>query len=66
MDRTLLTSLQKAIDGHDAAAFSQGYRGSLAGCYACHQASEKPYLRLRLPEAPEGRMIDLSPGGAER
>ena len=32
----------------------------LSGCYACHQASEKPFLRPRVPEAPEGRMIDFS------
>jgi len=61
VDRTLLLSLQAAIEGQDQSAFSKGYRGSLAGCYACHQASEKPYLRLRVPDAPEGRMIEFSP-----
>jgi hypothetical protein len=41
--------------------FSNAYRDTLSGCYACHQASEKPFLRPRVPEAPEGRMIDFSP-----
>lgn len=61
VDRSLLTSVEKTIEGRDLAAFSKAYRDTLTGCYACHQASEKPYLRLHVPEAPEGRMIDFSP-----
>jgi len=61
VDRSLLTSMQKTIEARDLAAFSKAYRDTLSGCYACHQASEKPYLRPRVPEAPEGRMIDFSP-----
>ena len=64
VDRSLLTSLQKTIDTRDLAAFSKAYRDTLTGCYACHQASEKPYLRPQVPEAPEGRMIDFSPVGS--
>jgi hypothetical protein len=45
----------------DPATFSKAYRDALSGCYACHQASEKPYLRPRVPDAPEGRMIEFSP-----
>jgi len=55
-----LTSLQKTIETRDLGTFSKAYRDALTGCYACHQASEKPYLRLHVPEAPEGRMIDFS------
>jgi hypothetical protein len=61
IDRSLLSSVQKTIDARDLAAFSKAYRDTLSGCYACHQASEKPYLRPHVPEAPEGRMIDFSP-----
>lgn len=61
VDRSLLTSVLKAIETRDLAAFSKAYRDTLSGCYACHQASEKPYLRPHVPEAPEGRMIDFSP-----
>jgi hypothetical protein len=61
VDRSLLTGVQKTIDARDLAAFSKAYRDTLTGCYACHQASEKPYLRPHVPEAPEGRMIDFSP-----
>ena len=61
MDRSLLTGVQKAIEARDVVAFSKAYRDTLSGCYACHQASEKSYLRLRVPESPEGRMIEFSP-----
>jgi hypothetical protein len=61
VDRSLLTAVQKTIEAKDLAAFSKAYRDTLSGCYACHQASEKPYLRPRVPEAPEGKMIDFLP-----
>ncbi|HYB52573.1 MAG TPA: hypothetical protein VEG84_01795 [Thermoanaerobaculia bacterium] len=64
IDRSWLTNLQKTIDARDLPAFSNAYRDTLSGCYACHQASEKPYLRPHVPDAPEGRMIDFSPGGS--
>lgn len=66
VERSLLAGIQKGIEDRSPASFSTAYRDTLAGCYACHQASEKPYLRLRIPEAPEGRMIDFSPGGTVR
>ena len=61
MDRSLLAGVQKTIEARNTAAFSKAYRDALSGCYACHQASEKPYLRPRVPDAPEGRMIEFSP-----
>ncbi len=66
VDRSLLTSVQKTIEARDLAAFSKAYRDTLSGCYACHQASEKPYLRPHVPDAPEGRMIDFSPSAPGR
>jgi hypothetical protein len=51
MDRSLVAGVQKTIETRDPAT-------------ACHQASEKPYLRPRVPDAPEGRMIEFSPSGS--
>jgi len=61
MDRSLLAGVQKTIEARDPATFAKAYRDALSGCYACHQASEKPYLRPRVPDAPEGRMIEFLP-----
>lgn len=66
VDRSLLTTLQKRIEAKDLAGFSTAYRDTLSGCYACHQASDKPYLRPHVPKSPEGQMIDFSPAGAGR
>ena len=63
-DRSLLTSVQRTIETRDPAGFAKAYRDALSGCLACHQASEKPFLRPRVPVAPEGRMIDFSPSGS--
>lgn len=66
LDRSRLQDVQVAIEARDAAAFARAYRDTLGECHACHQASDKPYLRPRVPEAPEGRLIEFAPGALER
>jgi hypothetical protein len=63
-DRSLLTAVQKTIETRDPAGFAKTYRDALSGCLACHQAAEKPFLRPRVPDAPEDRMIEFSPSGS--
>ena len=62
IDQSLYAGLQKTIDAKNAADFSEAYRQALGGCYSCHVAAEKPFLRLRVPEQPEVRIIDFAPG----
>lgn len=65
LERTVLAETQKAIDGRSPEAFSKAYQQTLAGCYSCHTAADKPYLRLRIPEHPEVRIVDfVAPSGA--
>jgi hypothetical protein len=66
LDRTALADTQKAIDARDLEAFTKAYQQTLNGCYACHTAAEKPYLRPRIPERPEATIIDFEPGPAGR
>jgi hypothetical protein len=61
VEDTGLAELKTAIDGRNARAFDAAYRKTMTECFACHQASEKPYLRPHIPEAPATRMIDLRP-----
>ena len=61
LDRTVLGDLQKAVESQDARGFPELYRRSLVGCYSCHQAAEKPYLRPRIPEQPEVRILTFDP-----
>ncbi|MCX7144271.1 MAG: hypothetical protein NT123_25200 [Proteobacteria bacterium] len=53
-----LSDIKASINKRDLSAFEAAYRGTMMQCYGCHAASEKPYLRLRIPEAPATRMID--------
>lgn len=58
-----LTQIRTALDKHDVKAFESAYRVTMSECYACHVASEKPFLRPRVPESPATHMIGMRPGG---
>ncbi|MGE0453240.1 MAG: hypothetical protein AB7O37_01330 [Vicinamibacteria bacterium] len=60
-DGSSLTEIQAAIDARDAARFAESYRVALEGCYSCHKASEKPFLRPQVPLEPEVKIINLDP-----
>jgi hypothetical protein len=56
-----LADVQKAIEAKSVARFSEAYKSSLEGCYACHKASEKPYLRPQIPAHPEVQIVNFDP-----
>ena len=60
-DTSSLADLQHAIEAKDAARFAETYRLALEGCYACHKASEKPFLRPQVPSQPEQHIINYDP-----
>jgi hypothetical protein len=62
VDRAGLTEIGKAIADKNSERFTGAYRRTLEECYACHKASDKPYLRPRIPEQPESRIINFDPG----
>jgi hypothetical protein len=64
VDKSFLTELGKTIENKDLAGFKTVYRQSLEGCYACHQACEKPFLRPQVPNAPSVSIIDFDPNPA--
>lgn len=57
---TMLKAVGQAIESKDTAAFENAYRQTMAGCYACHSACEKPFLRVQIPEAPAGTIISFA------
>lgn len=61
LDQSVFTNLQKTIDAKNNAEFNDAYSQTLGGCYSCHVAAEKPFLRLHIPEQPEVRIIDMNP-----
>jgi hypothetical protein len=61
VDHAGLTEIGKAITSKNSAAFDNAYKQTLEGCYTCHKAAEKPYLRPRIPDLPEAKIIDFDP-----
>ena len=61
VDSTGLAAIGKAIADKNGDAFTGAYRRTLEGCCSCHKASDKPYLRPRIPEHPESRLINFDP-----
>ena len=53
--------LKKAIDAKQKSRCAELYDLTLTACYACHKASEKPYLRPQRPARPEVPIINFDP-----
>ena len=51
----------KAIQSKDLKTFLTSYRALLNGCYSCHRAVDKPFLRPRLPAPPANSIINIDP-----
>jgi hypothetical protein len=61
LENSPLKQLGEAIAAKDRPGFEKAYRFTLEGCYACHKASDKPYLRPQVPDAPEVKVINFDP-----
>jgi hypothetical protein len=61
LDKTEFNDIQKTIESQDLAAFTNAYRSTLTGCYACHTAAEKPYLRPQIPSIEPAQIINMDP-----
>jgi hypothetical protein len=61
LENTQLTQLKNAVEARDSGKFEAAYRLTLEACYACHKASEKPYLRLQVPESAGAGVINFDP-----
>jgi hypothetical protein len=65
LENAQLKDMQKAIAARDRDRCVKLYDDALTGCYACHTASEKPYLRPQRPTAPETHVINFDPRARE-
>jgi hypothetical protein len=63
VNNSYLAEVGKAIENKDAAGFTNAYHQTLTGCYACHQACEKPFLRPQIPTAPSVSILNFDPSG---
>ena len=49
------------IKDQNGGKFEPTYRSVLEGCYSCHRAADKPYLRPRIPEHPATSIMNFDP-----
>jgi hypothetical protein len=61
VENTPLKQLQEAIQAKDRDKFVAAYKFTLEGCYSCHKASDKPYLRPQIPERRAEPTINFDP-----
>jgi len=61
IDNSFLTEIDGAITNKDTGKFKTAYRQTLEGCYACHKACEKPFLRPQIPSAPSVSILNFDP-----
>ena len=53
VETTPLKRLSEALAAKDQGGFDKAYRAMIEqGCYTCHKASDKPYLRPQVPQSP--------------
>ena len=61
IENTQFKELKQAIAAKDKQQCVKVYEQTLAGCYACHTASSKPYLKPMIPTEPEVKIINFDP-----
>jgi len=59
IEKGQLTAVDQAVAAKDVKKLETAYHSMMDACYACHTASEKPYLKLHVPKAPAEPMIDF-------
>jgi hypothetical protein len=64
IDNSLLTEVDSAITNNDTPKFQAAYRQALEGCYACHKACEKSFLRPQIPSAPSVSILNFDPNAS--
>jgi hypothetical protein len=61
LETSTLKDLAAAIQAKDKEKFTAAYKAQLEGCMACHRASNKPFLRLHVPERPDAGIVEFRP-----
>lgn len=61
VENSPLKQIEDAIKAKDREKFAAAYEFTVASCYSCHKAADKPYLRPRIPEHPSSAMMNFDP-----
>ncbi|HEY3854974.1 MAG TPA: PQQ-dependent sugar dehydrogenase [Verrucomicrobiae bacterium] len=58
---TFLPAINDSINKKDLDGFKTAYTQTMLGCYGCHTACEKPFLKLHIPEDPATVLMTFEP-----
>jgi hypothetical protein len=61
LETSTLKDLDQAVKARDKDRFVAAYKTQMEGCMACHKATNKPYLRLHVPERPDAGILEFRP-----
>jgi hypothetical protein len=61
IENGVMDSLKEAIEKKDRGRFVTSYRQMVEACYACHKASDKPFLRPMIPLTESQSIINPDP-----
>lgn len=61
LDNTQFVELASAIAAKQRDRAVAAYRDTIIVCQSCHQAAEKPFLRVQIPDRPPSPSIDFKP-----
>lgn len=61
IETSSLKDLSETIKAKDKEKFAASYKVQLEACMSCHKATNKPYLRLHIPERPDAGIVEFRP-----
>ena len=61
LDTSVFADLRASIEAKDRGKFTAAYKQALVGCYSCHKASGKPFLRPQIPLSPAASILNFDP-----
>ncbi len=64
IEMTPSMQMGEVIKAQSGEKFEPTYRAILEGCYLCHKAADKPYLRPQIPQRPATSLVNFDPRAA--
>lgn len=61
IEMTPTMQMGEVVKAQNGEKFEPAYRALLEGCYLCHKAADKPYLRPQIPERQATSIINFDP-----
>jgi hypothetical protein len=61
LETSTLKDLAQSIKEKDKTRFVAAYKLQMEGCMACHRATNKPFIRLHIPERPDAGIVEFRP-----